>query len=74
VIVKKYGFVNKLKLCVYPPVRMQDLPPKGGFDGSFVYKRNLPSKGPNGAVLLTAVTVMIGCGLFLHRRSVHLMQ
>lgn len=49
----------------------QDLPPPGGFT-PLHYKRNIPSKGPSGAVLLAGVTTMIGVGLYLHRRSVHL--
>ena len=50
---------------------MQDLPPKGGFS-PLDYKRNIPAKGPSGAVLLSGVTGMIFFGLYLHRKSVHL--
>lgn len=52
---------------------VQDLPPPGGFS-PLNYKRNLPSKGPSGAVLLAGVTGMIFFSLFLHRKSVHLRQ
>lgn len=50
---------------------MQDLPPKEGFS-PLNHKRNLPAKGPSGAVLLAGVTGMICFGLYLHRKSVHI--
>lgn len=53
------------------PCNMQDLPPKEGFS-PLNYKRNLPSKGPSGTVLLASVTGMICFGLYLHRKSVHI--
>ena len=62
--------------CFYEPGSVlihkmpQDLPPSGGFS-PLNYKRNLPSKGPSGAVLLTSVAVVIGFGLYMHRKSVY---
>lgn len=47
---------------------MQDLPPKEGFT-PLNYKRNLPAKGPSGAVILTAVTGVIFGGILIHRKA-----
>lgn len=38
---------------VTPPV--QDFPPPGGFPNTIKYARNLPRRGPSGAVVLAAV-------------------
>ncbi|KAI9140877.1 GRIM-19, partial [Paraphysoderma sedebokerense] len=42
---------------------VQDLPPPGGF-GSVRYKRNLPSRGPSGAVLFAGVIGIMTYGWY----------
>lgn len=53
---------------------VQDLPPPGGFPNSFTFKRNLPARGPSGALLLSGVTGIILFGVFMNRQSTHIIQ
>ncbi|SCZ92488.1 BZ3500_MvSof-1268-A1-R1_Chr5-2g07906 [Microbotryum saponariae] len=41
----------------------QDLPPAGGFE-AIKYKRNLPTKGPGGALIFGAVTAICAFGFW----------
>lgn len=41
----------------------RDLPPKGGFE-AIKFKRNLPTKGPGGAVIFGAVTAVCAFGFW----------
>ncbi|GAA5921607.1 hypothetical protein JCM21900_004410 [Sporobolomyces salmonicolor] len=41
----------------------QDLPPAGGFN-PIKYKRNLPTKGPSGAIVFSAVTAVCAFGFW----------
>jgi len=41
----------------------QDMPPAGGF-GTIKYKRNLPTKGPSGLVMLLGVTAVCSYGMY----------
>jgi len=41
----------------------QDLPPAGGFE-TLKYKRNLPFRGPSGAILLFATVGICGFGFY----------
>ncbi len=52
----------------------QDLPPQGGFPSQFNYKRNLPSRGPSGALLLAGVTGIILFGVVMNRKSSSIIQ
>lgn len=53
----------------------RDLPPKGGFE-AIRYKRNLPTRGPGGAVIFAAVGAVCAFGFWrvglgnLEKRSV----
>lgn len=46
----------------------QELPPTDGF-GPIVFKRNLPSRGPPGWVLITGVSSIVIGGLILHAKG-----
>ena len=52
----------------------QDLPPQGGFPSQFTYKRNLPARGPSGAVLLAGVSGVILFGIVMNRKSKSIIQ
>ena len=42
---------------------LRDMPPPGGFQ-QIRYKRNLPFRGPSGAVILAGVTAVCGYGFY----------
>jgi NADH dehydrogenase (ubiquinone) 1 alpha subcomplex subunit 13 len=42
---------------------VQDTAPAGGFPTTIRYKRNLPRRGPSGAIILLAVGGMMAYGL-----------
>lgn len=52
---------------------MQDLPPKEGFT-PLSYKRNLPSKGFSGAIILSVITGVVLGGILLQRKSIEIIQ
>ncbi|KAI8901047.1 GRIM-19 protein-domain-containing protein [Globomyces pollinis-pini] len=43
---------------------VQDMAPVGGFQQTVKYKRNLPSRGPSGALLLAASVAMMSYGFY----------
>jgi hypothetical protein len=57
-----------------PLFMTQDLPPRGGFPSQFNYKRNLPARGPSGAILLAGVTGIILFGVVMNRKSTFIIQ
>ena len=46
----------------------QDLPPPGGYE-SIPYKRNIPIRGPSGAVMLGLLVAIHGLGLWCHHKK-----
>jgi len=53
-----------------PPVKpVQDLPPPGGFP-TLKYKRNLPSRGPSGAVLFAGFLGVVTYGWYWNIQSI----
>lgn len=51
----------------------QDLPPQGGFD-PVRYKRNIPKRGPSGAVLLAGGAAVSIYGFYVYLQGVQQMR